>query len=253
MASVRVMPALIAVSIGALAFKSVDIYQAVAQAVDGQEGVSGPRPETALTAGVGDRATQAPAAGADAKGAPASSPAPPNSESCLPSVDYASEIGVSSQEFLVLRSLQERRKELDDREAGIETREQAAAAAEQRLQEQIGQLKGVQSEVQTLLTAMDTKRDERMDALVKTYETMKPKDAAKIFDGMDDAILIDLSKGMKPANLAPIMALMQPKRAETLTRMLSNLAKPPASIESLSQVAPVAGSPLPPILPKTPT
>lgn len=32
--AVRVMPALIALSIGALAFKGIDIYQAVAQAVD---------------------------------------------------------------------------------------------------------------------------------------------------------------------------------------------------------------------------
>lgn len=227
--AVRVLPALIAVSIGVLAFKGVDIYEAVAQAVGEGEA---PPPETELTAGVGDRPSETAAAGAEDA---AATPAPPKADVCLPSLDYAAELGITSQEVLVLRSLADRRKELDEREAGVETREQAAAAAEVRLQEQIGELKKVEADVQKLLAAMDSKRDERMTALVKTYEAMKPKDAAEIFDDMDDKILIDLAKGMKPANLAPIMQLMQPKRAETLTRMLSDLAKPPTNIDALER------------------
>lgn len=232
--AVRVLPAVIAVSIGVLAFKGVDIYEAVAQVVEGEP--PAPAPETELTAGVGDR----PADAATADGAQAT-PAAPKADVCLPSLDYAAELGITSQEVLVLRSLADRRKDLDDREAGLETREQAAAAAEVRLQEQIAELKKVESSVQTLLASMDAKRDERMTALIKTYEAMKPKDAAEIFDGMDDKILIDLAKGMKPGALAPIMQLMQPKRAEALTRMLADLAKPPTSIDALpkaSQAAP---------------
>jgi flagellar motility protein MotE (MotC chaperone) len=215
---VRVLPALIAVSIGVVAFKGVDIYQAVAQVVEGE--AAGPPPETALTAGVGDRVDAA------------DDPAPPASaaraEQCLPSLDYAAETGISEQEILVLRSLADRRKALDDREAGVETREQAAVAAEQRLQDQIAELKRVETNVQALLASMETKRDERMTALVKTYEAMKPKDAAEIFDGMDDKVLLDLAKSMKPANLAAVMSLMTPKRAEALTRMLAQLAAAPA-------------------------
>jgi flagellar motility protein MotE (MotC chaperone) len=227
--AVRVLPALIAVSIGVLAFKGVDIYEAVAQAVDGE--AEPPKPETELTAGVGNR----PAEGEAAADAASHAPGAPKADVCLPSLDYAAELGITSQEVLVLRSLADRRKELDEREAGVETREQAAAAAESRLQEQIVALKKMESNVQILLAAMDAKRDERMTALVKTYEAMKPKDAAEIFDGMDDRILVDLAKSMKPANLAPIMQLMQPKRAETLTRMLADLAKPPASVDALPQ------------------
>jgi flagellar motility protein MotE (MotC chaperone) len=220
MSGVRVLPALIAVSVGVLAFKGVDIYQAVAQAVEDE--AAGPKPETELTAGVGDRTDPA-----------ATEPAPPpaaaaRADQCLPSLDYAAETGISEQEILVLRSLADRRKALDEREAGVETREQAAVAAEQRLQEQIAELRKVETNVQALLASMDTKRDERMTALVKTYEAMKPKDAAEIFDGMDDKVLLDLAKSMKPANLAAVMSLMSPKRAEALTRMLAQLAARPA-------------------------
>jgi flagellar motility protein MotE (MotC chaperone) len=215
MAKVRVLPALIAVSIGVVAFKGVDIYQAVAQVVEGE--ATGPKPETELTAGVGE--------GESTEDAP---PAAARAEQCLPSLDYAAETGISEQEILVLRSLADRRKTLDEREAGVETREQAAAAAEQRVQDQIAELKKVETSVQALLTSMETKRDERMTSLVKTYEAMKPKDAAEIFDGMDDKVLLDLAKSMKPANLASVMSLMTPKRAEALTRMLAQLASVPA-------------------------
>jgi flagellar motility protein MotE (MotC chaperone) len=224
------MPALIALSIGALAFKGIDIYQAVAQAVDADH-AAGLEPETALTAGVGDHPAET-AAGEEVAPPGASTPA----GQCLPSLDYAAETGISEQEILVLRSLADRRKVLDDREAGIETREQTAAAAEQRLQEQIAELKKIESNVQTLLAAMETKRDDRISGLVKTYEAMKAKDAAEIFDGMDDKLLMDLARTMKSANLAAIMSLMQPKRAEALTRMLSELAKTPTSLESLENL-----------------
>jgi flagellar motility protein MotE (MotC chaperone) len=234
--SVRVLPALIAVGIGALAFKSVDIYQAVAQAVgEGQE----PKPETALTAGVGDHGAEAPATPAAAGAEPAPPDAVKADATCTPATDYAAELGITAGEINVLRSLQSRREELDKREAELSTREQAAAAAESRLEDQIGELKGVQTKVEGLLAAMDAKRDERMTSLIKTYEAMKPKDAAKIFDGMEMGLLVDLAKGMKSASLAAAMALMQPKKAEALTKSLADLAKPPPGLDNLpASVAP---------------
>jgi flagellar motility protein MotE (MotC chaperone) len=217
MSKVRVLPAVIAISIGVVAFKGVDIYQAVAQVVENE--AAAPHGETDLTAGVGEGTAAA------SETAP---PAAARADQCLPSLDYAAETGISEQEILVLRSLADRRRALDDREAGVETREQAAAAAEQRLQDQIAELRKVETNVQALLASMETKRDERMTSLVKTYEAMKPKDAAEIFDGMDDKVLLDLAKSMKPANLASVMSLMAPKRAEALTRMLAQLATPAA-------------------------
>ena len=232
---VGVLSVVCAVAVGALAFKGVDIAQAVA--AETAENGAPAAAETALTAGVGE-APEAAAATAE-EGAPPAEAAAPTPEQCLTTLNSAAEeMGLSSQEILVLRSLQKRREELDAREGGLETREQAAAAADSRLQEQITELKSVETQIQTLLTAMDAKRDERMTALVKTYESMKPKDTAKIFDGMDDPLLLDIAKTMKPATLAAVLSTMQPKRAEALTRLLADLAKPPANIEALQQKTP---------------
>lgn len=217
---VGVFSAVIAVSIGALAFKGVDIAQAFAQQADEAAAPSGPN---ALT----EEAEEAPLQ-EEAPPAAAGAAAPPTPEQCLSALDAAAEeAGLSSNEIIVLRSLQARREALDEREAGITTREGATAAAEGRLQEQIAELKAVETRIQGLLSQMETKGNERMASLVKTYESMKPKDAANIFNGMDDAVLLDIAKAMKPATLAAILASMNPKRAEALTRMLADLSKPP--------------------------
>ena len=232
---VGVLSAVCAVAVGALAFKGLDIAQAFA--VEADNAAPAPAAETELTAGIGEDAKPEGEAGEEAP--PAASAAAPTPEQCLTQLNSAAEeMGLSSQEILVLRSLQKRREELDAREGGLETREQAAAAAEQRLQEQIGDLKKVEAEVQGLLTQMTAQGDKRMGDLVKSYEAMKPKDAARIFDGMEDQLLVSIAKTMKPATLAAVMSSMTPKRAEALTRLLADLAKPPASLDAL-QKAPV--------------
>lgn len=217
---VGVFSAVIAVSIGALAFKGVDIAQAFAQQTE--EAEAAPSGPNALTEGAEEAPVQEEAPPA------AGSAASPTPEQCLSALDAAAEeAGLSSNEIIVLRSLQARREALDERELGITTREGATAAAEIRLQEQITELRAVETQIQGLLSQMEAKRDERMTSLVKTYEAMKPKDAAEIFDGMDDGVLLEIAKAMKPATLAAILSTMTPKRAEALTRMLADLSKSP--------------------------
>lgn len=234
---VGVFSAVIAVSIGALAFKGVDIAQAAFAVEADPAAAAAPNDTSELTA-----SDEAPAPD---EAPPAAGAAPPTPEQCLTTLNSAAEeMGLSSQEIVVLRSLQARRETLDARESGIATREAAAAAAEGRLQEQIAQLKSVETDVQALLAKMDDKRDERMAALVKTYETMKPKDAARIFNGMDDALLTDIAKSMKSATLAAVLSSMDAKRAETLTRMLADLAKPPAGVLTPTSAAPAPAKPV---------
>ena len=213
---VGVFSAVIAVSVGALAFKGVDIAQAFA--VEPDPAASGEASPTAQEAEGTPVPEEAP-------------PAAPTPEQCLNTLNSAAEeMGLSSQEIVVLRSLQARREALDAREGEVGTREAAAAAAETRLNEQIAELKAVEANIQKLLGQMEAKADERMASLVKSYESMKPKNAAEIFNTMDDRLLTDIAKSMKPATLAAVMSAMAPKRAEALTRLLADLAKPPAAL-----------------------
>jgi len=240
---VGVFSVVIAVSVGALAFKGVDIAQ-TAFAVEAEDTPAVvPAEETALTAGLEEEAPPEEAPAAAAAGAAA----PPTPEQCLTTLNSAAEeMGLSSQEIVVLRSLQARRETLDAREGEIGTREAAAGAAEARLSEQIAELKALETQVQGLLAKMDEKSEGRMASLVKSYETMKPKDAAAIFNGMEDDLLTDIAKSMKPATLAAVLSSMQPKRAEMVTRLLANLAKPPANLTTPTSAPAAPASPAAP-------
>ncbi len=231
-ANIRVFPAVIALAVGALAFKGVDIAYAVVED-EGEEAQAETNTSTpgaaALVGDAGGGSSDLSAEGLD----------PGAAVQCVPGVDYSSEAGISEQEIRVLRSLANRREELDLREDELDTREQTAIAAEARLDEQITELKAVETQVATILAQIEAQQDKRMADLVRTYEAMKPKDAARIFDTMqDEVVLVDLAKSMKPAALAAVMASMDSKRAELVTKRLAALAEPPAS---LAEMDPPAG------------
>ena len=73
------------------------------------------------------------------------------------------------------------------------------------------------------------KKDEaeaaRFKGLVTMYETMKPRDAAKIFDRLEVGVLLKVASQINPRNMSEILALMSPDRAEHLTVELANRAQ----------------------------
>jgi flagellar motility protein MotE (MotC chaperone) len=83
--------------------------------------------------------------------------------------------------------------------------------------------------VQRKLEALETAREERDDAnwagLVKLYESMKPRDAAAIFNDLDMPILLQVLDRMKEAKAAPVLAAMQPERARQVTAQLAELRR----------------------------
>jgi len=76
-------------------------------------------------------------------------------------------------------------------------------------------------------------QQKQVDSLVKTYSSMKPRDAARIFNNLDDAVLVPVAGQMKPDVLAAILAQMQSEPAQKLTVKLADrlkLADPPAAV-----------------------
>ena len=49
---------------------------------------------------------------------------------------------------------------------------------------------------------------------------MKPKDAARLFDGLEPSLLTAIARELSPRILAPIMARMRQDKAEALTAAL---------------------------------
>ena len=126
-------------------------------------------------------------------------------------------VTMSQSEIDILQALGERRKQLDERERALEQREALMKAAEQRITEKVNELKAVQAKLEVVVKKTETEKDDQFKRLVKIYETMKPKEAARIFEQLDDNVLLEVAERMKESKLAPVLASMEPKRATTVT------------------------------------
>ncbi|HEY0205096.1 MAG TPA: hypothetical protein VGC15_13220 [Acetobacteraceae bacterium] len=181
-------------------------------------------------------ASHAPAHSEDARAdAPAAAPAAPVSS--VPPVP--TDPPISESERALLLDLRARRGQIETREQALATRDGVAAAAEKRIGERVEQLQALQAK----LEAMEAARRERDDAnwrgLVKTYEVMRPRDAAAILNELEMPVLLQVLDRMKEAKAAVLLAAMLPDRARTATVQL-------AAMRSRSVAPPVLPDAVPP-------
>jgi flagellar motility protein MotE (MotC chaperone) len=117
--------------------------------------------------------------------------------------------------------LAERREELDVRAAELDMRLALVEAAEKRIAERTAVLEGLEARINALVEEKRTLEEAQFAGVVAMYETMKPKDAAAIFDQLEMSVLLRVAKAVNPRKMAPIMAKMDPMKAKDLTAGLA--------------------------------
>lgn len=127
-----------------------------------------------------------------------------------------------SAETRILQMLSERRKEIDDREHQVDIREGLLKATEGKIEQRIGDLKVLEDKIGAGAQKNEAKKVQELADLVKMYESMKAKDAARVFDKLDSSLLVDIARQMNPKKLGDVVAKMSPDVAEKLTVGLAN-------------------------------
>ncbi|MGX5774702.1 MotE family protein [Methylorubrum zatmanii] len=132
---------------------------------------------------------------------------------------------VSESERAILEKLATRRDTLKQRQDALDLREQLLKDAERKLESGVAGLK----EAEDKIGADGAKRTEAEKAglkgIVTMYETMKPKDAARVFDRLSLETLVPIVLAMNPRKMAEVLALMGSEPAEKLTVALANRAR----------------------------
>ncbi len=132
-------------------------------------------------------------------------------------------------EVEMLQSLASRRVELEARTRELDLRENLLKAAEDRLEKKVAELKKIEATINGLLKKHDEEQEAKLKSLIKVYETMKPKEAAPIFNALDMPLLLDIVERMKEAKIAPIVALMETDKAKELSTKLASRRKLPTT------------------------
>jgi flagellar motility protein MotE (MotC chaperone) len=170
-------------------------------------------------------------------------PAPPKLD--IGGTAYPLEAGKinSPGERAVLERLQDRRQELENRARDLDMRESLLKAAESRVEAKVNELKEVESRINVAMGNRDKAEADRFKGIVSMYESMKPKDAARIFDRLEVKVLIDVATQIKPAKMSEILAQMTSEGAEKLTVELANRASANPKSQNPDQLPKIDGKP----------
>lgn len=181
-------------------------------------------PSPAFAAGTAAPA-ETPALQTDAGAAPPAAAEPVAADAPVPAQQItnlpADPFRMTDEEISLLQALSQRREELEQRAREIDEREVLLKAAEQRIDEKIVELERLQGTIEALVVKHDEQSEAQMQSLVKIYESMKPKDAARIFEELDMEVLLEVVERMKERKTAPILAEMDPNRAKAVTLELA--------------------------------
>src|ERR1051326_6426057 len=184
----RLIPVLLAAAVLLLGLKVSDVWEVVRAQTAGQAIPAAPAPD----AGVPAVATET-----ESEPAPAQSPLSAGAKSSA--VPAADPLMMSPSEIEVLQKLSDRRAALDRRALEMSQQEVVLKAAEQRVDEKLAKLQSMEKEIGGQLDRETQQGDERLKGLVKIYETMKPREAARIFEELDTPTVLDVLGGMKEA------------------------------------------------------
>ena len=204
-AAPRLLPATIVAIAALLGMKTVALVRAATPA------------STAAAAAPGGRTVGA------TIGAPTAVPAAPPGGGVTGGTGGPPPPATSPAERALLGDLAARRKQLDARAAALTARESVLAAAERRLDQRVAELKALEGKLQALEATRQHRKDAAWDGLVSLYQSMKPRQAAKIFDQLKMSVLLAVVDRMDARRAAAIMAAMQPDRAREVTDRLAAL------------------------------
>tara|TARA_R110002096_G_scaffold424550_1_gene632580 strand:+ start:76 stop:732 length:657 start_codon:yes stop_codon:yes gene_type:complete len=205
MTKFRLIPLAIAVACIALGLRAVDIYSGLnilAEPLIAQD---------ANTDSTGDQAASSTA-----------------EEPILEAAQEPLVVGLpDSAEMEIITQLRQRRVLLEQRAQQLDLQEQLLSSTEKRIDDKIQQLQVLEIQIKGHLRLFEEREDSQLQAIVKVYETMKPKEAAPRFEVLALQTQLDLVTRMKSSKVAALMEKMTPAKASALTTELATRAQPP--------------------------
>src|SRR6185437_15562071 len=198
----RLVPLLIAAALGLLTLKLGDLWSVLSPAPVAMAQAPVPPAAKQPAAGATPAAPAAPAPtatppAASGPGAAPAAAAAPTDGAPADRPQSVDPLSMSPSEIDLLQKLSERRAALEKRDAELSQREVLLQATEKRIDEKIAKLAAIEKDIGGIVDKQNQEDDARLKSLVKIYETMKPHDAARIFEQLDMPVLLGVVEHMK--------------------------------------------------------
>ena len=136
------------------------------------------------------------------------------------------------EELSFLGKLNDRKKELDLREIELGKLEEELQKRKSELDEKLKQLEAMRTDISKTLKTRVASDQEKIDKLVQVYSVMKPQQASKIIETLDEDLAVEILDKMKKKSAADVLDMMDPKKARRLSELSAGYERSTASVQS---------------------
>lgn len=122
----------------------------------------------------------------------------------------------------LVAAFEPRHKALELRAAKLDLRQAELEDLESTIQSRLGDMEKTRDELASITARIDVVAGEDISHLVEMYSTMKPKNAAAIFDRMDPAFAAGFLREIDSARAGVIMAEMGEEQSYRISLLIAN-------------------------------
>jgi flagellar motility protein MotE (MotC chaperone) len=123
----------------------------------------------------------------------------------------------TDEEVSLFTKLEDKKKELDTREAGLNKLEEELQKQKEDLEKRLASLEDVRGKIAAKLEGKVKSDGEKVMALVSVFSNMKPAQAAIIIQGLNEDLAVEVLTKMKNKNAAEILNTMDSEKAKHLS------------------------------------
>jgi flagellar motility protein MotE (MotC chaperone) len=138
----------------------------------------------------------------------------------------------TAEELSFFSKLNERKQELDLREAELVKLEEELQKRKLELDQKLKQLESMRTEISQTLKSRVANDQEKVDKLVQFYSNMKPQQASVIIESLNEDLAVEVLDKMKKKNAADILNLMDAKKARRLSELLTGYQRTPSAAKA---------------------
>ncbi len=125
-----------------------------------------------------------------------------------------------------LFKLAERKKELDAREEELNKKAAEISKQKEEIEGKLVQLEEYRKQISEILKDRIAADSSKVDTLVQVYSNMKPIQAAKVFETMDEDLVIEILSRMKKKSAADILNLIKTEKAQVFAEKYAGYRMP---------------------------
>ena len=143
----------------------------------------------------------------------------------LLTVHYSLFIGFAHAQGDMVKFINKRHKEIKEKEGTLKKEEERLNAIRKDVDERIQKYTKLLDQFEDVLKKVEQISNEKLDRLVKSYESMPPEEAAAALSAINQPMAVKIILKMKPKKVGAVMAYMDRKKVVSVTEGMINFEK----------------------------